>query len=198
MVRRFSWCLALVGLMGCEMDPLGRSIAVSPQYDRMWAEQRRLCQASPQGDHCDVYLRNEIPPAPYAMDGILIQQRRLCFENPTVANCAQAQRMGREAAAAAGRQSAPSAAIARRPAPVAVPEEEDEDDLYRSNPVTTSDSSSYTTLEALPAPTPRRAPRRVAASEASPQCSPDALASLDLVEPRLRASVLRRCGVAAP
>jgi hypothetical protein len=192
MVRGLAWCLLAVGLMGCEAGLVGPTVAVSPQYDRMWAEQRRLCLAAPQGDHCDVYLRNETPPAPYATDGILIQQRRLCFENPSVANCSLAQRMGQEAAAAAAARGAPFAARQARP-----PEADDEDEPYGSASVNTTDALPYVATEPLPAPTSRRATRRTSAAAVSPQCSPAALASLDLVEPPARAAILRRCGASA-
>ena len=176
MVQRFALAaLAALALAGCEAPD--SQIFVSPAYDRAWARERQLCAANPRAAHCDVYLRNEIPPAPYSADGILIVQRRLCFESRSVADCTLAQRLGREGELG--------------PAPAASPVDEDETP-YVPAPVVTGNLG----YDPETAATPRRAPRRAAPSASPSQCSPAALDSLDLVEAPVRAAILRRCATA--
>jgi hypothetical protein len=182
MVRNLAWgVLAVLGLAGCEAP----FVAVSPQDDQRWAQQRRLCLASPQMGHCDVYLRNAIPPAPYTTDGILIEQRRLCFQTRSIADCSAAQRMGRDAT---------TEATGQPPSPSGPPTQAEEaDDEYAPAPAATNDASSTVLTEPMPAPAASRSRRRAAAGGATAPCTPAVLESLDLVDAPTRAAILRRC-----
>jgi hypothetical protein len=194
MIRGFVLAsLAAIGLMGCgPTRPPTVAIALSRDA-ATWTEQRRLCVASPQGSHCDVYLRNATPPAPYTTDGILIQQRRLCVESPSVANCTLAQQMARDAeaeAARSGTATAPATSARRPEAQVA--DDDDADAGYAPMPATT-DTSTSVTGEPLRPWRSRRSRARPLDDASAAQCSDSTLAALDLAEPATRAAILRRC-----
>ena len=181
MTRRSAMALAsLLALAACEAPGAGPSVFVSPAYDQAWTQQRRYCEATPQAAHCDIYLRNAVPPAPYSTDGILVEQRRLCFATRSVGDCTLALTMGRQAARTAGAGSAPAA---------------EDEDTYARVPAVASEPSYDAAPEPEPAPAPRQR-RRAPALEATAQCTPAALDALDLVEAPVRAAILRRCGTA--
>jgi hypothetical protein len=184
--------MAAMVLTGCASTPPPTAAIAMSRIAATWAEQRRLCVAAPQGSHCDVYLRNEAPPAPYTTDGVLIQQRRLCVEHPSVANCALAQRMGREAAEEAARiLPVTSSAVSSRPADTE--EGEDDEEEYVPASPAPANASSFVAAKPLPSPTVRRSQRRAVDPVVAAQCSPATLAALDLAEPSTRAAILRRC-----
>jgi hypothetical protein len=162
---------AALGLVACAGPDPAAQVFVSPAYDLAWTRERQLCVAAPQAAHCDVYLRNEVPPAPYSADGILIEQRRLCFQTRSIADCTQAQRLGLE--------------VARGPmaADEAPPRLADDEDALAASPAS----------EPEDAPLARRSRRPAATAETNVQCSPAAREALDLAEPSLRAAILRRC-----
>jgi hypothetical protein len=186
--------LTALSLLGCRTP----FVAMSPEHDQRWAQQRRLCAASPQMAHCDVYLRNELPPAPYTTDGMLVEQRQRCFETRNVADCSLAQQMGRQADAEATGRISPIAATtsSRQPRAGAVEQEqvfEQSDGDGLPSPRAAADLPANIAAEALPAPAEPRPRRRGVADETAAPCSPAVLESLDMVDGPARAAILRRC-----
>jgi hypothetical protein len=195
MVRGFALgAMAALSLMGCgSARPPTAAIAVLPTTEQGWAERRRLCTASPQGSHCDVYLRNATPPAPYTTDGVLIQQRRLCVERPSVASCALAQQMGRDAEAEAVRSLASAAAVSPAWGVQAQAADDDDHDAGYPQAPAAVDTSSGVAAQPLPSWRPRRSRMRRIDEGNAVECSDATLAALDLAEPATRAAILRRC-----